>query len=286
MHVTSIAIMGSFLLAACSTSSRVATHDLSTTIPDLLRAQVLNNIVRFRSDPHAIPAQYELGTGTSQTSSDTNVSTDLRFREIALTVVGLASSNSVSAQWTINPIVGISDMRRLQLLYRYAVHGGAYQGLYEDWLDVGVIGEGDPKHLPPSETLAGIVEQSAGPLPATGPIIRFGDLCEGNDTREVFGATIICFVGANNAYPAITRHPGRAPRRAPLPQLTAQEVRSRFIMWVAGASQGTNGTGEAQEPASSAGRPTTGTSSRSGSRELRLEPRSRPGPSMLLQTPR
>jgi hypothetical protein len=89
-----------------------------------LEDQALNNAANAARNPLAIPAQIRLVNSVTSAVNTVNagIAPDIALRAIAVTGVALSSTNSVTQNWSANPISGYLDLKRLQVFYSYAVH--------------------------------------------------------------------------------------------------------------------------------------------------------------------
>ena len=115
-------VLGAALVAGCTQPLERGTRDLGMTSADLQRLQVRQNIARIAADFHALPSQYELGTGSTQSSQTASGATGVDFRGIAVTGFTASGSQSIVQNFGITPVIGVTDLRLLQLLYQYAVN--------------------------------------------------------------------------------------------------------------------------------------------------------------------
>lgn len=115
------------LLAGCSAGLQANTRSMGTSIAELQRDQVLANLARVRADHNALPSQFELGAGVAKVINTTTAGADpaIALRAIAITGFALSNESTVHQEYAIAPVSSVTDLRLLQLLYRYAVHDPA-----------------------------------------------------------------------------------------------------------------------------------------------------------------
>jgi hypothetical protein len=139
------------LLAGCaSTQLNYNTLDLASTVDSLVTKQVLDNLSKIIDNPLAIPAQVDLAAGTATTANSvtptftdpisqaatitnsvvstvaatvTKARTDTLTSASGAKSLGIGASDTWTQTWTIAPVTGPDDLRRLRALYRYAFHG-------------------------------------------------------------------------------------------------------------------------------------------------------------------
>ena len=118
-----ILIVLELLLTGCTSELRTNTRAIGATITDLQTAQIQDNITSFYNDYFSIPSQYEIGNGNSATNHliTAGASPFLAFRAVAFTGLAVSDANQISQGWALSPVIGVTDLRRLQVLYQYAV---------------------------------------------------------------------------------------------------------------------------------------------------------------------
>ena len=126
------------------------TLDLASTVDGLVTKQVLDNLSKIIDNPLAIPAQVDIAAGSATTinsitpslsdpytkavtttstfasavaAATTNTTTNTTTRASSPQSASLGVSDSWQQNWTIAPITGSDDLRRLRALYRYQFSG-------------------------------------------------------------------------------------------------------------------------------------------------------------------
>jgi len=129
------------------------TLDLASTVDSLETKQVLDNLSKIIDNPLAIPAQVDLAAGSATTSNSitpnisdpytkavtttstlasaaaatvTNTTTNTTTKASSPQSIGLNVSDTWQQNWTIAPITGSDDLRRLRALYRYEFSGDTH----------------------------------------------------------------------------------------------------------------------------------------------------------------
>jgi hypothetical protein len=151
MHRKALFVSVSLLLCGCaSTQLNYNTLDLASTTDHLLKAQILHNLAQFIDSPAAIPAQVVMNGGTTTTANTISPQfTDPLSRAVTLggslsntassnpstqsmtsisSVMGAKSvsingSNVATQNWAFEPVIDPDQLRRLYVLYRFAVQG-------------------------------------------------------------------------------------------------------------------------------------------------------------------
>lgn len=110
------------------TSSALKHHTLSmaATLTDLQYQQVLNNIAMFKVHPFALPSEVRVVTGTATLLDKFSAGPKFTYG------VGKPNGQELDASgerdwtatWGLTPVSTPDDLRRLQLLYRFAVAQG------------------------------------------------------------------------------------------------------------------------------------------------------------------
>jgi hypothetical protein len=137
------------LMAGCaSTQLNYNTLELASSVGNIQTGQVLANLSLFMDNPSALPAHVDLSAGTASTTYSVNptITTPLNFASSALsqftkTVSGSPSSASEAQSvrtigssglsttatdawaqsWSYEPIIDGDELRRLRVLYAYAL---------------------------------------------------------------------------------------------------------------------------------------------------------------------
>ena len=147
-------------VAGCaSTQLNYNTLDLASTVDSLVTKQVLDNLSKTIDNPMAIPAQVDLAAGSATTSNSitpnisdpytraltatntftsaaastvTNTTTSTVTHASSPQSAGLNVSDTWQQNWTISPVTGSDDLRRLRAIYRYQFSGdeGALKAEY------------------------------------------------------------------------------------------------------------------------------------------------------------
>ena len=139
-------VIGIQVAGCASTQLNYNTLDLASTVDSLVTRQVLDNLSKIIDNPLAIPAQVDLAAGSATTSNTitpsitdpytkavtatntltsavaatvTNTTTNTTTRASSPQSTGLNVSDTWLQNWTIAPVTGSDDLRRLRALYRY-----------------------------------------------------------------------------------------------------------------------------------------------------------------------
>jgi hypothetical protein len=89
----------------------------------ILGDNVLDNLVNIKYNSDAIVAQVALkeSVSTAQNGLSYGASPNIAFRAIAFTGLSTGVTNSLSYNWSVDPVNGSVDIRRLQILFQYAL---------------------------------------------------------------------------------------------------------------------------------------------------------------------
>ncbi len=120
-NVAAVACL-SVVLSACTVGVESNTLAVGTSLADIQREQIMLNLARFRRDRNAIPSQFEIGnlTASSTNALTTGVAPNVALRAIAITGFNLSNLHTANQGYGISAIQDITDLRLLQVLYRYA----------------------------------------------------------------------------------------------------------------------------------------------------------------------
>jgi hypothetical protein len=135
-----------FLLTGCAVTTaqlKGATTELSASVLDLETHQILENISAFIDgcaspvDCDAIPSQFVLGNGQTQVSNQIQApNLTANFQGIALKSLAFQDQNQWTQTWSVVPVTDYGDLKRLRLLYQFAVLMGSTSPLaYADFAD-------------------------------------------------------------------------------------------------------------------------------------------------------
>ncbi len=236
------AFFTALFLAGCAEQIRIGTDQTRSTIPELLQDQAMNNAARAYHDPDAIPAQFVLTNSVTSAVNTVNagISPDIALRAIAITGFNLSSTNSVTQNWSATAVTNYLDLKRLSLLYSYAVKRGVWEGMepsqtfsvFKTKLDslippgaklmshVETVESTKPANqqmLPSAEILANQI----GELPPSGFIIDLG-----KDSKQRCPNNIQYFGWTSNV-----SIPDHLCVRTNSDAIRASELASRFILW-------------------------------------------------------
>ncbi|WP_424814445.1 hypothetical protein [Roseococcus sp. YIM B11640] len=229
------------------------TQNLSGHVTDIQRNQILENLVRFSTDAFAVPSQFELGGGQASNTNAlrTGIAPNIALRDaVAITGISLSADTSGSSQWAVSPITDVSDLSRLQLVYRLAVSPFGFGDFVRNWNRLAVVTNvkpADRANLATARTYTSIVRDTVGDLP-NGPFVRVVPLtqgCPANSTSDRIDMSFVCFLSPR-AYPSpvVSAPPDDSRRSAeivatftPIATMTPEELRSRFFLWISAASQ-------------------------------------------------
>lgn len=133
-----------------STQVNYNTLDLASSVDGLITRQVLDNLSKIIDNPLAIPAQVDIAAGSATTQNSitptftdpytravtttgtftsavaatvTNTTTNTTTKASSPQSIGLGLSDTWQQNWTISPVTGSDDLRRLRALYRYELFG-------------------------------------------------------------------------------------------------------------------------------------------------------------------
>jgi len=225
-------ILASVLLmlsvGGCAAALRVNTAAIGDSIADLQRTQVISNLARVLENDQALPSQYEIGSGSAEVTTGVNPSIlpGLNFRAIAITGVGLSNTNSFKQNFGLSPVSGVSDLRMLQTLYRYATYSESqppnsgrprnFADLREQLSDIAAARGPFGAAFPPATVLTGkafidMLSNIIGELPPA-PLVVFDDACPSSATRIPTPRRTACF-------------------------RQDADTESRFILWVSAVTQ-------------------------------------------------
>ena len=143
-------VAGIHVAGCASTQVNYNTLDLASTVDSLVTRQVLDNLSKIIDNPLAIPAQVDIAAGSATTSysitptftdpytqavtttstfasavaaTATKTTTNTTTKASSPQSVGLGLSDTWLQNWTISPVTGSDDLRRLRALYRYQFSG-------------------------------------------------------------------------------------------------------------------------------------------------------------------
>jgi len=236
-------------LAACNLPTRVGTQNLSSHVTAIQTHQILENLVRFTEDPFSIPSQLQLRNGSQSTTSlvATGVAPSISFTgPLAIPGLSLSGSASGSSQWAVSPVTDVSDLAKLQLIYRLATTPMNNRDFLREYGRIvqaenagGQVQADGREQIEPPELR--LIRGTVGDLPS-GPFVQVigrENQCAAQQVGEGILTSRVCFRAA--------------------PGMTAQEVRSRFFLWISAATQAVepgNGAGAAGgKPAATATAP-------------------------------
>ena len=247
-------ILAELLLADCTRELKTNTSAIGLTITELQTAQIQQNVDLFNRDYYSIPSQYELGNGSSGTTNlvTTGASPSIAFRAIAFTGFTATDGNQISQGWALSPITNMTDLRRLQVLYQYAVgpdnmkvvcsdnykqeadmrkdlptYVCTYSDLIKQLSGLFYVGksEKDDKSDASGSTLYKAIATIVGPLPSAPPLIVKGPECKLFDRGQTSWkgqSGVMCF---------------REGRLSNGIVLDPNLVRARFKLWITASTQ-------------------------------------------------
>jgi hypothetical protein len=112
-------IMSIALCGGCVTELNTGTQYVSDSIGDLIRQQVVSNLVQAYKRPYSLPSQAVLNQGVITVQNTASLTTKLPYTVTRSTdkEVDPGLSLQWSGAWTVNPVMDGQDAARLEYLY-------------------------------------------------------------------------------------------------------------------------------------------------------------------------
>ena len=213
-------------LGGCQTQIALGVEQMTETIPLMLGDNVVDNLVRIMSDPDAIVAQVALkeSVSTAQNGLSYGASPNIAFRAIAFTGLSAGVTNSLSYNWSVDPVNGSVDILRLQILFRYALGNGdpkirSFDDLKTKLADTGYFDPSHQKTIDRKNALKALMATYPS-LPDPHFVDIDGPACSPPDLLT------------NNGLPQLHRLCFRARgAQNDSPALTGVAVKSRLVLW-------------------------------------------------------
>ena len=118
--VLALVVLSSLFLSGCASSHlRFNTVQHAETLSDIYEIQVLNNIARFKVNPHATPHFEIPDSGGTDIEGDVNLETGAfnTFR----TQFGASTSRTGTSSWVLNPVTDPNKLFRMKCAYQRTV---------------------------------------------------------------------------------------------------------------------------------------------------------------------
>jgi hypothetical protein len=117
-------------LMGCQEQVRLGAAQTISAVSEVYLDNVANNLFRFANNPDALAGAGAITQSVSSGSNGFNygVFPGISFRGIGITGLSASASNSINENLSIGLVSGSLDLKRLQMIYNFALRGDSRSG--------------------------------------------------------------------------------------------------------------------------------------------------------------